>query len=301
MIGACVNSTVRHVILVGAIGVGIGAYFAVGGNFLREEKPIVNEASATTKAGPAARGGWAMSPFGTGQAPKGNVGSASTDMPQVYGHNGHPVDFEGLTAAQYVARWSALARSGNPEAAYKTYLAESVCAGNDEQAAKFDSSEEQEEFLRERDDLRKMCSGVTPAQVQERLHFLAIAARSGNARAQVDFYMEGPEGQAAAEPEDRNDPLLQQWKDDAFANLQAAASQGELRALALLAQTYSSGELTSRDMKMALAYTVADATARNADLSQSQLQKQFGTQMSATDFQSALQSGVQIAHDCCGK
>jgi len=35
---------------------------------------------------------------------------------------------------------------------------------------------------------------VTPAQVQERLHFLALAREPGHADAQIDFYLEAPMG-----------------------------------------------------------------------------------------------------------
>jgi hypothetical protein len=39
-------------------------------------------------------------------------------------------------------------------------------------------------------DTARLCAGVTPAEVQERLRFLAFAARTGRTDAQVDFYLE---------------------------------------------------------------------------------------------------------------
>lgn len=133
------------------------------------------------------------------------------------------------------------------------------------------------------------------------MHFLADAARAGNAKARIDFYMEGPYGRPINLAANRDDPTVQQWKEEAVTNLKAAAGTGEPFALALLSQAYYAGELVPRDAGMALAYTVAEATARNVDLSQTQLHRRFGAQMSDTDFQNAVQLGMQIALECCKK
>lgn len=241
------------------------------------------------------------SPFGLGNAtePANYQQQDKADAAILYGRNGRRVDFEGMTALEYITKWSGQARAGDMAAAYRIYQAESVCANNDDPVADYDNAIEREQFLNERKTLKKLCEGVSPAQVQERLHFLALAARSGKVDAQIDFFMEGPYGRALDLSENRDDPLVQKWKDDALGGLKSAAAHGEPFAFGLLSMSYNSGELGPRDLKLSLAYKEAEAEVRNTPLSEAQMRRKFGAQMSDADFESALQLGKQIVLDCC--
>jgi hypothetical protein len=243
------------------------------------------------------------SPFGLGNATEASNSQqpAKTDSAILYGRNGRIVDFDGLTALEYIAKWNGQARAGDVEAAYKLYQAESVCANNDDPVAEYADTKERDQFLSERKTLNKICQGVSPAQVQERLQFLALAARSGKVNAQIDFFMEGSYGRAIDLAENRDDPLVQKWKDDALNGLKSAAAHGEPFALGLLSMSYDTGELVPRDMKLALAYKEAEAEVRNTSIPEAQLRRKFGAQMSESDFDSALQLGKQMANDCCKK
>jgi hypothetical protein len=219
----------------------------------------------------------------------------------MYARNGRQVDLGGLTAQEYIAKWNSLARSGDKDAAYNVYQAAAVCASNDEPAPAYNSAAELDRFLDQRKKLLALCEGVNPAQLQERLSFLALAARAGKVEAQIDYFMEGPYGRDTDLAKNADDPVVQQWKTEAVAELKSAAGQGEPFALALLAQVYDAGELLPRDAKLSLAYKVAEADARNSALSEDQLRRNAGTHMSDADFAGALQTGRQIASACCKK
>ncbi|MCU6432937.1 hypothetical protein LPB67_03995 [Undibacterium sp. Jales W-56] len=298
------TSFIRYSLAVVAIGLCLGAFL-----LSRETEDPSAKLRATTgkmqDAGsrPSRALYGSISPFGLGEPVMGNDETISHELKSaaIYGRNGRQVDFGGLTAFDYISKWTGLARAGSVEAAYNVYQAESVCANNDEAIAEYDSVADRDQFLNERKKLSKLCEGVTPVQVQERLHFLGIAARSGKVDAQIDYFMEGPYGRPIDLKENRDDPIVQKWKDDAITGLKSAASQGEPFALALLSQSYDIGELVPRDAKLSLSYKVAEAEARNTVWSDVQLRRKFGAQMSDADFENALQMGRQIARDCCKK
>jgi len=244
---------------------------------------------------------WGASPFAAGRPAPTNALPLRNDAAggPTYGRNGRVVDLEGRNAADYIAHWSSLARNGDAAAAYKVFQVADVCANNDEPLAPYQSEAERDDFLRQRDNLTRLCAGVTPAQVQERMAFLGVAARAGNPQAQIDFFMEGPDGKAATQASD--DPAFMQWKTDSLAYLKAAASQGDAFALGLLANAYDAGLVVESDARMSLAYTMANAAARHIDLSPDQLRARFGTQMSDSDFAAALEVGQQISSQCCKK
>ena len=217
----------------------------------------------------------------------------------ILGRNGRAVDFGGRTPQQYIAQWSALARTGNVDAAYRVYQAESVCATTDDPETDFINAAERAQFVAQRDALKKTCVGVTPAQVQERLQFLNIAARGGNAAAQIDFYTEGPNGKNLDLAESKDDPVVAQWKKDAVGFLKNAGDQGEPFALGLLSMAYDVGELVPQDEKLSLAYAVAESTLRKRPALPEQLRRRYANQLSEAEFQQALQLGKQMAQDCC--
>ena len=245
-----------------------------------------------------------ISPFAPAIANQGDDLAAPSAHPPpdiVYARSGRQVDLGGLTVLAYIAKWNSLARAGDKDAAYKVYLAAAVCASNDEPAPAFNDDAGLKQFLQQREKLLALCQGVNSAQLQERLTFLAQAARAGNVEAQIDYFMEGPYGRDTDLAKSADDPVVQQWKTEAVKDLKAAAGQGEPFALALLAQVYAAGELLPRDEKLSLAYKVAEADARNSNLSEQQLRRNAGAQMSDADFASALQTGRQMAAACCKK
>ncbi|HEY8025594.1 MAG TPA: hypothetical protein VIF60_13570 [Burkholderiaceae bacterium] len=262
--------------------------------------PQAPDAPVATKAEPASRA-WGASPFAVGAPTDGSIAARPGNAPRqpIYGRNGRQVDFGGENAADYIAQWSALARNGDAAAAYKVFQAADVCANNDEPVPPFGSATERDEFLRERDNLNRLCEGVSAAQVQERMVFLNLAARAGNRDAQIDYFMEGPDGK----PYDAaiDDPALLRWKSDSITFLKSASAQGDAFALGLLANAYDAGQIVESDPKMSLAYTMANAAARHVDLTPDQLRARFGSQMSDDDFAAAIQMGRQISALCCQK
>ncbi len=189
---------------------------------------------------------------------------------------------------------------GDLKAVYEVYQALSICANNDDPVADYDQAPQREAFLRERESLKAMCVGVSPAQVQERLRFLTTAAAGGNAAAQIDFYTEGPNGHPFDPAQLAADPTVRQWRDDALGHLSSAAGHCDTFALGLLATVYDAGLLTERDMKRAMAYSVADAAARKVTLSDEHLRSRFGSELSNAEFDAARQEGMRLAGANCG-
>lgn len=246
---------------------------------------------------------WGASPFAVGGPASSAVdkppGTPATQTGLLLGRNGRAVDMGGLSPQQYITQWSALARTGNPVAAYNVYQAESVCAGGDDPITDFQNPAERVEFLAQRESLKTLCAGLSPAQLQERLQFLVTAARAGIAAAQIDFYTEGPNGKTIDLTENRTDPVVEQWKKDAMVYLKSAANQGEPMALGLLSLAYDAGELVPQDQKMSLAYSVAEAMLRKNIHTTEQWRRRYAGQLSEAEFHQAVELGTQMALDCC--
>lgn len=217
----------------------------------------------------------------------------------VNGRNGRGVDLGGKTVAAYVGERIARARSGDAQAAYEVYQAESICAANQDPVAEYQDPAEREIFLRERENLVKLCIGVSPAQVQERLGFLNTAARAGHLKAQIDFFTEGPYGHEYDMEAGATDPIVIKWKDDALSYLKQAGNQCDHFALATLSNVYDAGSLTGRDVRSSMAYAIAAAVPRNKVLTEEQLRSRFGDELNAADFDSARQLGAGLAAKAC--
>lgn len=231
------------------------------------------------------------------QAPAGNQQDGTDNM--IYTRGGQAVDFGGKNASEAIAAFIGDARRGDKDAAYKVYQAESVCATNDDPVAEMQTEDDRKAAAAEREKIKKFCAGVSPAQIQERMHFLELAARAGNTQAQVDFYMEGPNGRPDTGTLDPKDPSVQQWRSESLAYLTSAGKQGDPFALGLLSTLYDGGVLGDRDPKMSMAYSIAENYARGHALSDAQLQRRYGKQLSESDFTAAQQLGAQIASSCC--
>jgi hypothetical protein len=295
-----VNPTLRYSLLLAVAGACLGLYLSTTGG--SGEKLSLKTGSRNPVSSPSHGGGELISPFAQTGTNQGNgIDALPVASAAVYARSGRQVDLGGLTVQAYISKWNSLARAGDKDAAYNVYQAAAVCASNDDPAPPYNSAAELGQFLAERKKLLALCEGVNSAQLQERLSFLAVAAHAGKVEAQIDYFMEGPYGRDINLAKSADDPVVQQWKTEAVTELKSAAAQGEPFALALLAQVYDAGELLPRDAKLSLAYKVAEADARNSTLSEEQLRRNAGAQMSDADFAGALQTGKQIAAACCKK
>ena len=245
---------------------------------------------------------WGASPFGNGRvvaAPIGNMIAAQESTDAVYGRGGRAIDFGGKSADQYIAQRIGAARTGDMKAAYDVYKAEAVCANSDEPVADYQDAGEREQFLRQREGIRKLCKGMSLTQVQERMVFLAAAARAGNAEAQVDFYMEGPSGTWQGLAENGDDPAIKQWKEDAIGFLKQAAGKCDQFALGLLSTVYDAGNIVDHSDKMSMAYGVADSLARRIPVTSAQLRIRFGEQVATAELEEAIQLGTGMVNGSC--
>lgn len=219
--------------------------------------------------------------------------SSNDASPSLIGSSGRVIDLGGKTVAQYVAQYQSAARLGDADAAYKVYLAESLCApdSGSRDSARGDHAPSP----------ARLCAGVTPAEVQERLHFLALAARTGQADAQVDFYLEGPDGTGAVKSAgaDQDSADVERWKNDALDHLKDAAGKCNPLAAGLLATSYSSGKFNAQDPSQALAFDLLAAAAGNGKWSRERLQAKFGASMTGAKFDAAYADGLQAAREAC--
>ena len=278
--------------LLGVAGFGLALWLAW-------PAPVRQAAPSTVTAAPAARPRdqvrWLASLPDAGPSQTLAVPSATL----VNGRNGRGVDLGGKTVAAYVAERIAKARSGDAQAAYEVYQAESICAANQDPVAEYQDPAEREIFLREREGLVKLCAGISPAQVQERLGFLNAAARAGHLKAQLDFYTEGPYGHEYDMTAGAADPIVIKWKEDALTYLKQAGDQCDHFALATLSNVYDAGTLTERDVRSSMAYAIAASVPQKKVLTEEQLRSRFGEELNAADFESARQFGARLAGQAC--
>lgn len=258
-------------------------------------KAPIRPASVQPQAG--ARGTPWFDPSLLPAAPAATLDTAPSRL-AIFGRNGRPVDFGGKDAAQYIDEHAAAARTGDLRAAYQVYQAASACAAAEEPLPEFFDPAQGQVLTRERARVRALCARVSPAQLQERMRFLARAADAGDRDAEVDFFMEGPGGKplAGADP---NDPQVQQWRRQALGYLKQAGAQCDQYALGLLSNAYDAGQLGPRDLGMAMAYSIASNAARNRPLTEQQLRERFGEELPPGEFQAAQQKGAQIAAASC--
>lgn len=268
-------------VLAGCATCGVGAWL-----FSDDSTAKPNSQQGT--AAPA-RTAWGASPF----ANAGNDNAAGSGFfagrsGTLQGRNGRAIDFEGLDAAAYIARWSNQARHGDVAAAYKVYQAAGVCAALNEPLPEFTAEADHTEAMAERARVGKLCSGVSQAQIDERMQYLALAARAGNIDAQVDFFMEGPNGKPDGQVTDA--AAIQQWKSDSLAYLKSASQQGDAFATGLLATAYDAGQIVDPDARQSLAYAVANLALRKVNMPLAQLRNRY-SQLSDADFNEAVKNG----------
>jgi TPR repeat protein len=260
----------------------------------------VMAAAAPAKVAPSLGEAAWQAPHAASEPKRPDVAAAPEEADLLYGRNGRYIHLGGLTVADYVKARMADARMGQAKAAYEVYAALSLCTAAEGAAAVTEREPLQADDLRERAQRQRVCAQVSPAQVQERLQFLAVAARRGVPQALMDYYTEGPYGRDVDPEQMQHDPLAQQWRTQALAYLQQAAAQCEPRAYRLLATQYETGELSAADARQALAYSVAEAQAMHKPVNASHLRRRYGGQLKPEELISAQQQGLNIAKVDCG-
>ncbi|MGI9024499.1 MAG: hypothetical protein ACR2GP_02780, partial [Burkholderiaceae bacterium] len=216
-----------------------------------------------------------------------------------------PAELDGLPVRAFVDRWSHAARTGDTRAAYRVYQAEAYCA----------RTEENERLLRgpsiPREDearasiaawarsLRNLCDGVSPAEVDERLHFLLVAAQSGIADAQIDFFIEGPYGKPYELRAEDPDPNVIAWKARAVDFLKQAAMQNNRDALEFLSLAYFNGVVVPQDFETSLTYDIALARANHKDPDLALLATQLIKQLPESSVARARTAGEALYRQCC--
>lgn len=187
---------------------------------------------------------------------------------------------------------------GEPTAAYEVYAALALCSDTQPTVAG-ESNSPTEEEARELVRMRRLCADVSPAQVQERMQFLAAAARQGVREALIAFYAEGPYGRDVDPDLLLHDAVAREWRAAALRYLQQAAAQCEPRAYRLLATQYETGELAPANARLALVYSAAEAQALGRPTNMDHLRRRYGGRLKAEDIQAAQREGQGIAIGDC--
>lgn len=105
---------------------------------------------------------------------------------------------------------------------------------------------------------QQLCGGLTQRQREDRLGYLATAAKAGVPGAATLFLSEGPFGDRSALRNRPDDPLVQAWKRQAIAQLTAQADEAELTSVATLMMAYlRDGEVVRKDAPQAYGYLLA--------------------------------------------
>lgn len=113
---------------------------------------------------------------------------------------------------------------------------------------------------REKQHDTKLCSSMTERERLSRLDYLAIAAKAGVRGSAVAFAKEGPFGDPTALKTRPSDPLVQEWKALARAQLISAAEAGtdtsDISYLA--AENYNGSDLFEKNLLLAYRYNIAN-------------------------------------------
>ncbi len=245
-------------------------------------------------------GSTGASSFSNPDAPAGRaaVDDAGT---QLVGSSGRLVDLGGKTVAQYVDQYAGAARRGDADAAWHVLPGRIGLRRGSHAAAGGRRGciglPEHRRAAR-----HGFCANVSAAQVDERLQFLAQAARAGRGDAQVDYFIEGPFGQGSAALGDSpDDPRVRQWRGEAREHLRDAAGNCDPLAAGLLTNAYGSGQFGAQDPATSIAYALLAASAGNGKWPRERLAARFGATLSAADFAAAYDQGMQQARQACPK
>ncbi|MEG1117820.1 MAG: hypothetical protein RSE46_22485 [Janthinobacterium sp.] len=162
-----------------------------------------------------------------------------------------------VTLAQRLER---LGASGKPEDAYAAYnlLDDCIVFQRESRLPGLEFELGREMTAEEKTAQQQLCAGLTQRQREDRLAYLAAAAKAGVPGAATLFLSEGPFGDRSALRNRPDDPLVQAWKRQAIAQLTAQADEAELSSVSTLMMAYlRDGEVVRKDASQAYGYLLA--------------------------------------------
>ena len=157
-------------------------------------------------------------------------------------------------------RLERLAASGRAEDAYAAYklLDDCIVFQRESRLPGLEFELGREMTAEEKAAQQQLCAGLTQRQREDRLGYLATAAKAGVPGAATLFLSEGPFGDRSALRNRPDDPLVQAWKRQAIAQLTAQADEAELSSVATLMMAYlRDGEVVQKDAPQAYGYLLA--------------------------------------------
>jgi hypothetical protein len=247
------------------------------------------EASPTSQASNA----WNWTLFkgigSTGTADrKGAVEFGTPSTKSFAGISGQLFDLEGLTALQFIEKYSRAGRDGDASAAYRVYQAEALCSRIEEAKQRVEvmkGSDRAQAYQDSLADTTRVCAGVTPALTDERRQFLLTAVNGGNDLARLDFFAEGP-GPGVDTGE---------WSKQMVGFLQQSSDASNPMALILFSSVYEQGSYVQKDQEKALAYAVTYAQIRTGQPEVNPLVKILSKDLPPDQVALAYQQGKQYA------
>jgi hypothetical protein len=162
-----------------------------------------------------------------------------------------------VNLAQQLARLTA---SGKPEDAYAAFnlLDDCIVFQRESRLPGLEFELGREMTAEEKAAQQQLCAGLTQRQREDRLAYLATAAKAGVPGAATLFLSEGPFGDRSALRNRPDDPLVQAWKRQAIAQLTAQADEADLSSVATLMMAYlRDGEVVQKDAPQAYGYLLA--------------------------------------------
>jgi hypothetical protein len=162
-----------------------------------------------------------------------------------------------VTLAQQLAR---LAASSRPEDAYAAFnlIDDCIVYQRESRLPGMEFELGREMTAEEKTAQQQLCAGLTQRQRDDRLGYLATAARAGVPGAATLFLSEGPFGDRSALRNRPDDPLVQAWKRQAIEQLTAQADEAELTSVSTLMMAYlRDGDVVRKDAPQAYGYLLA--------------------------------------------
>ncbi|UQV47281.1 hypothetical protein KIV45_10710 [Janthinobacterium lividum] len=162
-----------------------------------------------------------------------------------------------VTLAQRLER---LGASGKPEDAYAAFnlLDDCIVFQREGRLPGMEFELGREMTVEEKAAQQQLCAGLTQRQREDRLGYLAAAAKAGVPGAATLFLSEGPFGDRSALRNRPDDPLVQAWKRQAIDQLTAQADAAELTSVSTLMMAYlRDGDVVQKDAPQAYGYLLA--------------------------------------------
>lgn len=203
---------------------------------------------------PAPHGGVPQAGVSVASAPPGRSLASYLNIDATPVADAAPVP---VTLAQQLER---LGASGKPEDAYAAFnlLDDCIIFQRESRLPGMELELGREMTVEEKAAQQQLCAGLTQRQREDRLGYLATAAKAGVPGAATLFLSEGPFGDRSALRNRPDDPLVQAWKRQAIDQLTAQADAADLASVATLMMAYlRDGEVVQKDAPQAYGYLLA--------------------------------------------